>query len=37
MVELQKLLGHASITTTATYYVAVPKDLAERVRRVLAG
>ena len=29
MADLQKLMGHASITTTATYYVAVPKDLAE--------
>ena len=37
MVELQKLMGHASITTTAPYYVAVPKDLAARVRRIQAG
>ena len=36
MPELQKLMGHASITTTADYYVSVPADLAERVRHIQA-
>jgi hypothetical protein len=30
-------MGHASITTTADFYVAVPDDLAARVRQVQAG
>lgn len=32
MVELQKLMGHASLTTTGEYYVAVGDDLAEKVQ-----
>lgn len=32
MAELMKLTGHASITTTADYYVDVSDDLAEKVR-----
>ncbi len=37
MPELKTLMGHASITTTADFYVAIPDDLAARVRRVQAG
>jgi len=37
MPELQKLMGHAAITTTSTYYVAVSADLADRVRAIQAG
>lgn len=32
MPELQRLMGHASITTTADYYVDVSDDLAEKVQ-----
>ena len=32
MVELQKLMGHASLSTTGEFYVAVGDDLADRVQ-----
>ena len=37
MAELMKLMGHASITTTADFYVDVSDDLAEKVQAAFAG
>ena len=37
MPELQRLMGHASITTTADFYVDVSDDLAEKVQAAFAG
>ena len=37
MAELMKLMGHASITTTADYYVDVSDDLAAKVQAAFAG
>ncbi len=37
MPELQRLMGHAAITTTADYYVDVSDDLAEKVQAAFAG
>ena len=36
MADLRALMGHASITTTADYYVGVDQDLGERVRAAFA-
>ena len=36
MNDLRRLMGHASITTTADYYLGVGDDLAERVRSAFA-
>ena len=32
MVELQHLLGHSSITTTAAFYVNVSDDLGDKLK-----
>ncbi len=37
MPELQRLMGHASVTTTADFYVDVSDDLAEKVQAAFAG
>ena len=37
MPELQKLMGHASITTTAEFYIDVSADMSEQVRAVFAS
>ncbi len=33
----QKLMGHASITTTAKYYTEASEDVVEAVRLAFAG
>jgi len=37
MYELQRLLGHESITTTARYYTEASDDVVEAVRLAFAG
>ena len=37
MPELRQLMGHASITTTADFYLDVSTDMSEKVRAVFAS
>ena len=37
MPELQRLMGHASITTTSDFYVDITDDVAEKLRAAFAG
>ena len=37
MTKLQRLLGHADVTTTATYYTDVNEDIGERVAKAFSA